>query len=340
MKRGKGFAMMLVGVVMGVCLTPVAARAAESFLQAFPSTQTFFVDGRQVQLEAYGINGYNYVKLRDIGEAVGFNVYYDAKNNAAMLESSKPYTGKPPVETTSKNATATLNIQAEKANPAAFNGELTQEVFNGIRDGIVNRDAIESGKRTPLVFKGTEKANQVATTISLFPKYSLTAEGDGLYSVSVKRLPVYDTAVKHTQSFIDALSGRSQKEQVEQIAWYVCDRMTYAHEYPFVDKVLSQDDQVRGCCMAYAYSVQFLCNRADIPCILVQSTSHQWNEVYVDGQWWAVDVTDLDAGDDVQIRPYLSVLAPLSEMQGQIYTDTSPDITRFAKEVLVPGSTK
>lgn len=29
-------------------------------------------------MEAYTINGNNYVKLRDIGEKVGFNVYWDS----------------------------------------------------------------------------------------------------------------------------------------------------------------------------------------------------------------------------------------------------------------------
>ena len=44
-------------------------------------------------MTAYGINGNNYVMLRDIGNAVGFNVYWDSVNNCVQIESDKPYTG-------------------------------------------------------------------------------------------------------------------------------------------------------------------------------------------------------------------------------------------------------
>lgn len=37
------------------------------------STNRVFVDGREVQIEAYNIAGNNYCKLRDICKAVGFN---------------------------------------------------------------------------------------------------------------------------------------------------------------------------------------------------------------------------------------------------------------------------
>ena len=38
------------------------------------SSHRFFVDGKEVEMTAYGINGNNYVMLRDIGKAVGFNL--------------------------------------------------------------------------------------------------------------------------------------------------------------------------------------------------------------------------------------------------------------------------
>ena len=49
-------------------------------------------------MEAYRINGNNYVKLRDIGKAVGFNVYWDSENGCVQVESGKPYTGVAPVK--------------------------------------------------------------------------------------------------------------------------------------------------------------------------------------------------------------------------------------------------
>lgn len=56
----------------------------------------FLVDGQEVQLQAYAINGNNYLKLRDIGEAVGFNVYWDAEQHCVQIESDAPYTGVAP----------------------------------------------------------------------------------------------------------------------------------------------------------------------------------------------------------------------------------------------------
>ena len=56
---------------------------------------------RPFHCPADAINGNNYVKLRDIGEAVGFNVYWDG---AVQIDSDSPYTGAAPQAT--QNAAA------------------------------------------------------------------------------------------------------------------------------------------------------------------------------------------------------------------------------------------
>lgn len=59
---------------------------------AAPSTQTVKVDGQAVQLEAiqieYNGGGYTYYKLRDLGQALGFNVGWDG---TIFIETDKPY---------------------------------------------------------------------------------------------------------------------------------------------------------------------------------------------------------------------------------------------------------
>ena len=93
-------ACLLIGILMGaVLLGGNIAQAAEAFLKAFPSANQFYLDGEPVQMEAYAINGSNYVRLRDIGEAVGFNVYWDTENHCVQVESDKPYTGQPSLPT-------------------------------------------------------------------------------------------------------------------------------------------------------------------------------------------------------------------------------------------------
>ena len=89
MKRGSfaaGFLTCL--LLMGVTTTAFAAG-----IMAERSNHRIFVDGQEVQMEAYVINGNNYVRLRDIGEKVGFNVYWDSTNGCVQVESGKPYTG-------------------------------------------------------------------------------------------------------------------------------------------------------------------------------------------------------------------------------------------------------
>lgn len=96
---------LLAGVILGVALAPGSvAEAAESFFKAYPSTHTIYLDGQEIELEAYVINGSNYVRLRDVGEAVGFNVYWDDTTGTVQIDSVAPYTGQPPVAATELDA--------------------------------------------------------------------------------------------------------------------------------------------------------------------------------------------------------------------------------------------
>ena len=81
---------LLVGMVLGMALLS-SGSALSTILTAVPSNHVIHVDGRQVSLAAYEIGGNNYLKLRDIGQAVGFNVYWDG--SAVQIESGQPYTG-------------------------------------------------------------------------------------------------------------------------------------------------------------------------------------------------------------------------------------------------------
>ena len=81
---------LLLGMALGMALLSGGYAAASTVLTATPSSQTIYIDGQQVTMTAYLIGGSNYVRLRDIGEAVGFNVYWDG---TVRIESDKPYTG-------------------------------------------------------------------------------------------------------------------------------------------------------------------------------------------------------------------------------------------------------
>ena len=97
MNRIKNTGLVLCGLVLGLSLSAPAAQAVES-LKATLSTNRILVDGQEVHLTAYNINGSNYVMLRDVGKTVGFEVYWDGDAKCVQVESGKPYTGEAPAK--------------------------------------------------------------------------------------------------------------------------------------------------------------------------------------------------------------------------------------------------
>ena len=97
MKRMKNVGLVLCGTVLGLALSAPAAQAVES-LKATLSANRIFVDGQEAQIEAYTIHDNNFMQLRDIGKAVGFNVYWNAEDGSVQIETDKPYTGEAPAK--------------------------------------------------------------------------------------------------------------------------------------------------------------------------------------------------------------------------------------------------
>ena len=97
MNRMKNIGLILCGLVLGLTLSSPAARAVGS-LKVTLSTNRILVDGKEVRLTAYNINGNNYVMLRDVGKTVGFEVYWDGDAKCVQVESGKPYTGEAPAK--------------------------------------------------------------------------------------------------------------------------------------------------------------------------------------------------------------------------------------------------
>ena len=122
MKRGSFAA----GFLTCLLLAGVTTTAYAAGIVAERSTHRVFVDGREVQMEAYRIKGNNYVKLRDIGEQVGFNVYWDSDNSCVQVESGKPYTGKAPAKAEPDKPVS----QPEVTVPAADVDAMKQDIVD------------------------------------------------------------------------------------------------------------------------------------------------------------------------------------------------------------------
>ena len=86
---------LIAGILIGITLFGGSSVLAAG-ITAERSTNRVYVDGQEVRLTAYNINGNNYVMLRDVGKALGFNVCWDSDAKCVQVESGKPYTGEAP----------------------------------------------------------------------------------------------------------------------------------------------------------------------------------------------------------------------------------------------------
>lgn len=299
-------------------------------VMAEKSTNTFYVDGEKVELPAYLIGGSNYVMLRDVGQVVGFNVYWNEEDRTVQIESDRPYTGVAPEEQVIDDASI--------ANSAIFTEPYTREAYNAIRQAMVTgRDSTP----IPMTQETRDAMRSVITEFGAWTVYHLKTNPDGKSYFTSNHPEAYVGAAEYCKPFIDSLAGASNAEKVRQFAFFVSDRLTYkAGVSPTPNTVLVSDSVKSDNCMSYAFNFQFLCDMAGIPCVLVQSKTHQWNEVYVDGRWWSVDVSAEDVADDTPTRSKSRVLEEPSALQGSTYKIEDGDRITFAKEILVPGSTK
>lgn len=114
----------LAGLLCGAVLFGGGAVYAAGVM-AEHNPQRVYVDGQAVQMEAYTIDGFNYVKLRDVGELVGFNVYWDG--SFVQVDSDASYTGLSPVQQTDSGA-----IPGDKAAVALFNMILKDDAASAV----------------------------------------------------------------------------------------------------------------------------------------------------------------------------------------------------------------
>lgn len=92
MKRG--IATFTAGLLAGALLFG-GGSAARAGIAAEPSAHKIYVDGVETPMSAYRIQGNNYVMLRDVGKAVGFNVYWQ---DGVQIDTYSFYTGEPPMD--------------------------------------------------------------------------------------------------------------------------------------------------------------------------------------------------------------------------------------------------
>ena len=85
-----------ISLTSGKAYSPVGGELTTSTNTASVSTSlsswTVYLDGKEVKLTAYLINGNNYFKLRDMGSAVNFGVSFSSSTNTISIDTSSSYT--------------------------------------------------------------------------------------------------------------------------------------------------------------------------------------------------------------------------------------------------------
>ena len=66
------------------------------------------------------------------------------------------------------------------------------------------------------------------------------------------------------------------------------------------------DDDCLPQCDGYAKAVKLVCGELGIPCVLVRSETHMWNNVQMDdGLWYNLDLTWDDEGEELSYDYFL-----------------------------------
>ena len=351
MRKHKEF---VIGFLCAAMIFGGATALAKADVLAKLTSQVFYWNNEKIELEAYNINDYNYVRLRDAAGIFGVNIEYDEASDSVYLGEKLSE----PVTVTRIDGTAYAREDfSQQANPNIFDDVYTRDAYNAMRQSIVDIDIITAGTdaegfnpnyryahfvdagRTSSEQKTITAMNSVAAHLFGYYNFSLGREMtiENYYEYPGYRIckpqvhQFFEPANKATEEFVNGLKGLSDIEKVKQIEIYIGDRIVYKDEdVGGVNQVFTSTPPVNGICGTYSKAFIYLCQRTDIPCVSVQDDVHAWNEVYVDGEWRTTDVGYYDIA-----RTDEELFAPDYPRQ-----DGNPARTKFAKELLLPGSTK
>ena len=124
----------VIGFILGAIIFGSTAAVAAG-ITANRTTSKVLVNGTELYAEAYNINGNNYFKLRDIGQALDFAVIWDGAGNRILIDTSKGYT---PDE--SLPAPSPTPAPGQTQNPAMTMDEMKAEIVR-----LTNAERAKSG---------------------------------------------------------------------------------------------------------------------------------------------------------------------------------------------------
>ena len=195
--KKKDFAL---GILCGAMLFNGATAMAAGII-AEPTWQKIYVDGEQVSMTAYNIAGSNYVKLRDIGQRVGFNVYWA---DGVQIDTDAPYTGVAPLQEENELPT----IEEIRQEMILRINEVRRE--NGISELTVNQSLMDAAQKCSAMLNTSHKNKEECLTVAAcgYPHgfgSNLTAfTGVGMHRIAEKAVTNWVKSPGHFQTMIGA----------------------------------------------------------------------------------------------------------------------------------------
>lgn len=235
---------------------------------------------------------------------------------------------------------------SQQANPAVFTDVYDRELYNTIRQTLVDGTS-ETAPAYTMVAKGDEYSSvkYVIGQMGGILRYEHHVPENftnywqylDYFAVSARMPENYQAPLEFIQPAVShANTLATDREKVEYLNNYLRSLLTYEEGATsgITQTFAPHTKELKAACGSYAVAFSFLCSAVDIPCFTISSNIHTWNLVYVEGKWLHVDVSAND------LLPNSSKNGVLLIETYQTGRDQAPDITAFLKELLIPGSTK
>ena len=188
------------GILCGAMLFS-GATAVAAGVSAEPTWQNIYVDGKQVSMTAYNIAGSNYVKLRDIGQQVGFNVYWA---DGVQIDTDAPYTGVAPVQEADELPT----IEKIRQEMIQRINEVRRE--NGVSGLIVDQSLMDAAQKCSAMLNTSQKNKEECLTVAAcgyphgFGSNLTVLVGTGMNRIAEKAVANWVNSPGHFETIINA----------------------------------------------------------------------------------------------------------------------------------------
>lgn len=230
---------------------------------------------------------------------------------------------------------------SQEANPEVFTGVYSRELYNAIRQTMVDGTSDTAPAYTMVSKEDYNAVKRLIGRMEGVLRYEHhVPQGFADYwqhldyfAVSAEMPENYQAPLDFVQPVIEATEEMTDRERVETFNDYIRTLLAYqkGKTSGITQTFAPHAGELNAACGSYARAMKFLCAAAGIPCFTVSSKTHTWNLVYVEGRWLHVDVS----ANDLSGRN--SVLLIETYQTGK---DQAPEATAFLKELFAPGSTK